>query len=56
VNPLTAVKLALAALGIVVFGYGVRIDSTAVRWVGVGLVAVAALLRFVGPRSSRERR
>ena len=46
-NPLTAVKLALAAVGIVVFGYGVRIDSVPVRWVGVGLVAVAALLRFV---------
>ena len=51
-TPLTAVKLALAATGVVLFGYGVRVDSTPVRWVGVALVAVAALLRFArsGPR------
>jgi hypothetical protein len=54
VSPLTAVKLALAAVGAVVFGYGVRIDSAPTRWVGVALVAVAALLRFVRgtPRDS----
>jgi hypothetical protein len=50
VSPLTAVKLALAALGVAIFGYGVRIDSTPSRWVGVGLVAVAALLRFLRAR------
>ena len=49
-SPLTAVTLALAAVGGGVFGYGVRIDSIPARWVGVGLVAVAALLRFLRAR------
>ena len=52
-SPLTAVKLALAAAGIVVFGLGVRVNSVPVRWAGVALVAVAALLRFVRPRTPR---
>jgi len=50
VSSLTTVKLALAAAGVVLFGYGVRIESMPLRWVGVGLVAVAALLRFVRGR------
>lgn len=49
-TPLTVLKLTLAVAGIALFGYGVRVDSATIRWVGVGFVAVAALLRFVRPR------
>jgi hypothetical protein len=50
VSPVTVVKIALAVVGLLVFGYGIRVDSTAVRWAGIAFVAVAVLLRFVKPR------
>ena len=40
-------KVACALAGLAVFGYGVRSDQNVVRWVGIGLVVVAFLLRFV---------
>ena len=43
----TIVKLACALVGLGIFGYGVRIENDVVRWVGIGLVIVAFLLRFV---------
>jgi len=39
-------KLALAAAGIVTFLFGVRRQSAPLRWVGIGLLAVAFLARF----------
>ena len=53
-TPLTAVKIALALAGLLLFGYGVRVDSTNLRWIGIALVAAAAVLRFVGPRATRR--
>jgi hypothetical protein len=44
---LAQVKLIVALLGIAVFGYGIRIDSEVVRWIGIGLVALAWVMRFV---------
>lgn len=48
----TRVKLALAVAGLVVFGAGVRFDDRRLRWIGIGFVAAAWLLRFVKPRLS----
>ena len=53
-SPLTVVKIALAVAGVATFGYGVRVDSTTARWVGIGLVAVAAALRFVKIGAQRD--
>ncbi|HET7458726.1 MAG TPA: hypothetical protein VFJ74_13850 [Gemmatimonadaceae bacterium] len=53
-SPLTVVKIALAVAGVAFFGYGVRVDSTTARWVGIGFVAVAAVLRFVRTPASRD--
>jgi len=55
-NALTQLKLGLAFVGLVLFGYGIRADMERMRWVGVGFLAVAAVLRFIGPRSSRRGR
>lgn len=44
---LTTAKIALAVAGLFAFGYGVRVDSQSIRWVGIALVAAAAILRFV---------
>ena len=49
-TPITIAKLALAAAGIVVFLIGFRTGQQELRWLGIGLVFVAVLLRFMGRR------
>ncbi len=44
---MTGWKLAVAAVGIFIWGYGVRVDDAAFRWAGIGILAAAVLLRFV---------
>jgi hypothetical protein len=44
------VRFALAAIGLLLCGYGIRVDDAMIRWVGIGFLAVALLLRFA-PRS-----
>ena len=46
-KPVTIAKLALALGGMVTFAIGIRYDHALVRWTGIGLVAVAWMLRFV---------
>ena len=43
----TIAKVACALVGLAIFAYGIRTDNNVVRWVGIGLVIVAFLLRFV---------
>jgi hypothetical protein len=49
-GPQTAVKVALAAIGLGVWAYGYRFDSVETRWVGIAFMAAAVLMRFVGGR------
>jgi hypothetical protein len=46
-SALTRAKLALALMGLVLFGAGARLDDARLRWAGIALVAVAWVLRFV---------
>lgn len=46
----TPMKLALAGSGVILFGVGIRSGSTRLRWLGLCLVAVAWLMRFVKDR------
>jgi hypothetical protein len=46
-------RIAVAVAGMVVWAYGAREDHPTARWIGIGLIAVSLLLRFVGPRPSR---
>jgi hypothetical protein len=41
------VRFALAAIGMLVWAYGFRVDDATIRWVGIALLAVAVLLRFL---------
>jgi hypothetical protein len=45
-NTITRAKLVIAAVGLLVFTYGMRSDLDVVRWVGIAFVAAAFLLRF----------
>ena len=47
---LTIIKVAFAFAGIGIFAYGVRTENEVVRWVGIGFVVVAFLLRFARKR------
>jgi hypothetical protein len=49
VNERTTAKLVIAVVGVAVFLTGVRLEMEIVRWIGIGLVAAAFLLRFIGP-------
>ena len=55
-STLTRAKIALALIGLVLFGAGVRLERLELRWTGLGFVAVAWLLRFVRPRRDGETR
>jgi hypothetical protein len=44
-------KLVIAGAGLAVFFTGVRTENDLLRWIGIGLVAVAFLLRFLKRRS-----
>ena len=50
---LTKTKLALALVGVVLFGAGVRFEMSELRWAGIAVVGVAWVLRFAR-RGSEE--
>lgn len=51
---LTQAKVVLAVIGVVLFGAGVRLEYTELRWAGLACVAVAWLLRFARPRAAGD--
>jgi hypothetical protein len=53
-SALTRAKIALALIGLVLFGAGVRLERVEVRWIGLGFVVAAWLLRFAGRRRTEQ--
>jgi hypothetical protein len=47
-STVTAVKVALVVIGILIWAYGVRVDDRTFTWVGIGFLVAAFLLRFLG--------
>jgi hypothetical protein len=43
---LMQVRLALAAIGIVIWGYGYSVDNPTLRLVGMAVLALSLVLRF----------
>jgi hypothetical protein len=54
VTGLTRAKITLALAGLVLFGAGVRLERTEVRWVGLAFVVTAWLLRFIRGEASKD--
>ena len=48
----TWARVAIGAVGILIWAYGARADDATLRLVGIGFLVVALLLRFV-PRRPR---
>jgi hypothetical protein len=46
----TQAQLALVLIGLIVWGYGERVDDGNIRWAGIGCFAIATLLRFTKRR------
>ena len=51
-NQLTTAKVALFIVGLIVLGYGMRVDSPTLRWIGIGFFGIAFLLRFIKRKNS----
>jgi hypothetical protein len=51
VTSLTQFKIALAVIGLMLFGAGVRFERVELRWTGLAFVVVAWLMRFIRPRN-----
>ena len=49
-STMTWARLALAGIGLLVWGYGVQQDVREARLAGIAVLAIAVLLRFFGPR------
>ncbi|MEO6444732.1 MAG: hypothetical protein ABIZ91_10725 [Gemmatimonadaceae bacterium] len=50
----TKVKVGLAIIGITLFFAGVRLDDTRLRYIAIGFVAVAWIMRFVKTKPERN--
>ena len=53
-NRILLARIVLAAIGIVVWGYGQRADLPQTRLAGIGILAVALILRFTPKRWSGD--
>jgi hypothetical protein len=53
VSRLNQLKLGLALIGLIVWGYGARIDHNGLQWAGIGFLAAAAVLRFMKRRDEK---
>ncbi len=47
---LTKLKLGLTIIGLILFGYGARVDDARLRLIGIGFVAAASIMRFLKPK------
>jgi hypothetical protein len=52
----TRLKLGLAIMGLVVFAWGIRVEQSRLRAIGIAFVAVSWALRFVKTRTQEEQR
>lgn len=53
-NGLTQVRLAVALVAVVVWGYGYSTNDERITLAGIILLAVSLVLRFLGPRPPRR--
>ena len=49
----TTIQLVLLVIGLIVWGYGQRIDDPSLRLVGIALFALATMLRFFRQSGTR---
>jgi hypothetical protein len=50
VKTYSQLKIACAVVGLLVWGYGYKVDSPTLRWIGIGFLALAVVLRLLPKR------
>jgi hypothetical protein len=50
VKTYSQLKIACAVVGLLVWGYGYKVDSPTLRWIGIGFLASAVVLRLLPKR------
>lgn len=50
----TVAKIALTIIALILVGYGMRVDSPTLRWVGIAFLVAAFALRFIKPPVAGE--
>ena len=53
-NTLVRLKLALVVIGLIIWAWGSRVDDSYLRIVGIVVLLIAVLMRFVGPRRAKQ--
>lgn len=51
---LTQLKLGLAIVGVILWGYGARVDVEWLRWSGIGFLAASVVVRILFRRFSHS--
>lgn len=51
---LMQIRVVVAVIGVIVWGYGVAGDHSTIRLVGIGLLLVALVLRFAKRQAPRD--
>lgn len=46
-KPIDRAKLVFALLGVAIWGYGLRIEERNLQWLGIGVIAIAFIIRFL---------
>jgi hypothetical protein len=46
----TEAQIALLVIGVIVWGYGQRVEDNRLTWIGLAFFAAATALRFLKPR------
>ena len=52
----TVAQLAMLTIGVIVWGYGSRIDDARLTWIGLGFFAAAAAMRLFKRRHRESER
>jgi hypothetical protein len=53
-TPLLTARLIIAASGVLVWAYGAREDYPTARWIGIGIIVVAMLLKLAGGKTTNS--
>lgn len=53
-TPLNTARLLVALVAAILLALGIRNDSEALRWAGIGFLVAALFMRFIGQREKRQ--
>jgi hypothetical protein len=52
--PRSIAQVALLLVGMIIWGYGTRVDDERLRWIGIGCFAAAFVLRLLKTKQAKD--